>query len=564
MLVTAVDVCDDVVVQGMSDAQRDILDAESVTGHLLPPGSVYAFLAGHRQVLFPPEMFTDLFPTGRGRPSVPPEVVASVLVLQALNGLSDRQAAEAVTFDLRWKTACGLAVTDTSFHATTLTYWRKRLAASKDPNRIFDAVRDVINKTGVIKGKTRRALDSTVLDDAVATQDTVTQLVAAIRRVLRLVPGAAAVLAGRDTACDYSRPGKPDIAWDDKAAKAVLVDGLVRDALALLEALTSQHTDADGGDADPGTDLVVSGPVAAGVVAVGPSEADRALALLALLAGQDVEWVDGPDSTGGGGWRIARKVAHDRVISTVDVETRHAHKTRSRRHDGFKAHIWAEPDTGLITNAVLTKATGVGTGDAAAGAAVLAGDDTIDQDEHVQVLGDSAYGTGDLLAGLQAAGHDPVIKPWPMTANVAGGFTIDDFRINHDMLSVTCPAGNVAPFTVKGRTANFGIACATCPLQSRCTTAAAGRSVSVAVHEQITRAHRARWAADVQMRADYKRHRPMVERSIAWLTRGARKLRYIGVTKNDAWLKLRAAGINLRQLTAAGLSRTTTGWVIAT
>ena len=173
-----------------------MLDAESVAGHLLPPGSVYAFLAEHRSALFPAEMFTDLFPSGKGRPSVAPDVVAAVLVLQALNGLSDRQAADAVTFDLRWKAACGFAVTDTSFHATTLTYWRRRLAASKSPNRIFDAVKDVIKQTGVIKGKTRRALDSTVLDDAVATQDTVTQLVSAIRRVLRLVPGAGAVLAG--------------------------------------------------------------------------------------------------------------------------------------------------------------------------------------------------------------------------------------------------------------------------------------------------------------------------------------------------------------------------------
>ena len=198
-------------MQGFSDPQRELLDADSVTGHLLPAGSVFGFLAAHRLALFPAEMFTDLFPSGRGRPSVAPDVVASVLVLQALHGLSDRQAAEAVTFDLRWKAACGLAVTDTSFHATTLTYWRRRLAASTSPNRIFDAVRTVIKQTGVIKGKTRRVLDSTVLDDAVATQDTVTQLVAAIRRILRVVPGAEAVLVGRETACDYTRPGKPDM-----------------------------------------------------------------------------------------------------------------------------------------------------------------------------------------------------------------------------------------------------------------------------------------------------------------------------------------------------------------
>jgi transposase len=178
-------------VQGRSDDQRELLDVESVAGHLLRPGSVFAFLAAHRRELFTDEMFADLFPTRRGRPSVPADVMATVITLQALHGLSDSETVDAVTFDLRWKAACGLPVTAAAFHATTLTYWRRRLAASDRPNRIFDAVRAVVAETGVLAAKTRRALDSTVLDDAVATQDTVTQLVAAIRRVAREVPGAA-------------------------------------------------------------------------------------------------------------------------------------------------------------------------------------------------------------------------------------------------------------------------------------------------------------------------------------------------------------------------------------
>jgi hypothetical protein len=169
------------------------LDVESLAGHLLPEGGVFAFLAGHRQDLFPDELFIDLFVPGRGRPSVPVEVVASVIVLQTLHGLSDREATEALTFDLRWKAACGLAVTDPGFHPTTLTYWRRRLARSGHPNRIFDAVKTVIGETGVLRGKTRRALDSTVLDDAVATQDTVTQLIAAVRRV---APGCPRLCRG--------------------------------------------------------------------------------------------------------------------------------------------------------------------------------------------------------------------------------------------------------------------------------------------------------------------------------------------------------------------------------
>ena len=124
---------DDFGVQGRSDDQRELLDAESVAGHLLKAGSVFAFLAGRRQELFPDEMFADLFPTGRGRPSVPADVMASVITLQALQGLSDSETVDAVTFDLRWKTACGLAVSAGAFHATTLTYWRRGVAVADSP-----------------------------------------------------------------------------------------------------------------------------------------------------------------------------------------------------------------------------------------------------------------------------------------------------------------------------------------------------------------------------------------------------------------------------------------------
>ena len=119
-----------------------------MAGHLLPAGSVFAFLAEHRRRLFPAAMFDDLFPSGRGRPSVPPDVMASVIVLQTLHGLSDRDAADAVTFDLRWKAACGIAIDAGAFHPSTLTYWRRRLAASERPHRIFEVVRELIVETG--------------------------------------------------------------------------------------------------------------------------------------------------------------------------------------------------------------------------------------------------------------------------------------------------------------------------------------------------------------------------------------------------------------------------------
>ena len=108
-------------MQGRSDPQRELMDVDSVAGHLLPAGSIYAFLVEHRVRLFPAEMFEDLFPSGLGRPSVAPDVVAAAIVLQTLNAFSDRETADAITFDLRWKAALGLAVTSGAFHPTTLT-----------------------------------------------------------------------------------------------------------------------------------------------------------------------------------------------------------------------------------------------------------------------------------------------------------------------------------------------------------------------------------------------------------------------------------------------------------
>jgi IS5 family transposase len=515
-------------VQGYSDSQRELLDAESVAGHLLKSDSMFAFLAAHRHELFPEAMFADLFPSQRGRPSVPAEVMASVITLQALHGLSDNETVDAVTFDLRWKAACGLPVTASAFHSTTLTYWRRRLAASEQPNRIFDAVRAVVTETGVLAKKTRRALDSTVLDDAVATQDTVTQLIAAIRRVGREIPAAAEVIEQHCTAHDYDDPGKPTIAWNDKAARNALVDGLVGDAHRLLGHLPEQE--------------------------LGPRAAE-AVALLALIAGQDVEPVQGSDGTDGR-WRIARNVAGDRVISTVDPDARHAHKTVHRRQDGFKAHIAVEPDTGIITDCALTKASGTDNHEAVVGLALLDS-----EDEPVRVLGDSAYGTGAARAALAAAGHLAVIKPIPLRTPVPGGFTADDFAIDFAARSVTCPAAHTLPIRPSGGV-SFERYCRSCPLASRCTTAVRGRKLTLNIHEQSLRAART-LAKDPDWQAEYRQYRPMVERSIAWLTRNNRKVRYRGIAKNDHWLHHRVAALNLRRLITMGLIHTGTTWSIA-
>ena len=110
-------------------------------------------------------------------------------------------------------------------------------------------------------------------------------------------------------------------------------------------------------------------------------------------------------------------------------------------------------------------------------------------------------------------------------------------------------------------TATFGAACSSCPLRARCTTAATGRKVSLGEHHQLQREHRAR-AEHPDFQAVYRQHRPMVERSIAWLTRGNRRVPYRGVVKNNAWLHHRSAALNLRRLLALGLTHQDGAWAL--
>jgi Transposase DDE domain len=183
----------------------------------------------------------------------------------------------------------------------------------------------------------------------------------------------------------------------------------------------------------------------------------------------------------------------------------------------------------------------------------------------LEVLGDSAYGTGDARAALAEAGHVAIIKPAPLRPAVAGGFTIDEFTVDETAGTVTCPAGVTRPIT-PSRTVTFGAACRACPLRVRCTTSKSGRSLQLHPHDALLRAARRDWASHPDLQATYRQHRPMVERSIAWLIgpKGrCRKLRYRGVAANDFWLHTRMAGLNLRRLITLGLTHHHDGWALA-
>lgn len=510
----------------------------------LPSDSLYAWLHGEREQLFPDELFADLFAT-QGRRSVPPSVVATVMVLQRLEGCSDREAAERYSDDVRWRYAAGVGGYGDQggrerFVHTVLVDMRERLRRSERPDRVFERTLEAARAAGLV-GR-RRVLDSTPLYDAVATMDTVTLIRSALRGLLRVTDAelAAQLRAVLRSGDDYASAAKPQIDWDDAEARAALIDSRAQDAYACLALL-------EGGDLE--------------------AEVTAAMQLLATVVGQDLE--RGPD----GRLRIARRVAPDRVISTVDPETRHGHKTAARGFDGYKGHIALDPDSELITAVAVTPGNA---GDASVAAELIqellspgapeapAADDPAPPDPEAAsgrapavVYGDQAYGTGAFQEQLAAAGLTSRCKtalPHPR----GGIFPKDRFRIDLEGATVTCPAELTVPLHRTrdgGGWAEFGAACADCPLRAGCTTAAEGRTITVGPHEAALAAAR-RAQADPAWTADYRATRPLVERKQAHLVRrkhGGRHARMRGAMRIAADFCWLAAGANLARLARLGL-----------
>ena len=515
---------------GLTPRQADLVKgtASFVEGRVRDD-SIWAVLHRECDALFPDELFADLF-TSTGRRSVPPRIVAVVMVLQRLYGLSDREAVDAFTFDARWKYACGgLDFDYPGFVHTVLVDMRARLARSDRPKRIFEVTLDAARDAGLVSA--RRVLDSTPLYDAVATQDTVTMIRSAIRQLLAaadaLLEGELRAVLRRDD--DYASGGKPVCDWDDPAAREQLVAELAADGFACLGVLD-------------GRDLGV--------------EVTEAAELLATVLGQDLEAGDD------GRFRIARKVARDRVISTVDRDARHGHKTRARGFDGYKGHVAVDPDSEIITDTVVTPGNA---GDASVAEELI--DDLLDNDGHdanAKVFGDSAYGTGEFQARLDDHNINSGCRTQPPSAPT-GKFAKDRFTVDLDHDTVTCPNG-VTVSIQRGPhgdgSASFAEHCITCPLRSQCTDAIGGRTIHVSVHEAALARARQR-QTDPDWQADYRANRPKVERKLAHLMRrrhGGRRARVRGRPKVDADFNLLAAAANLARLAVLGLRSTTTGW----
>jgi IS5 family transposase len=521
---------------GNSDKQRRFDDPAAILGDRLVAGSLYRLLSDEGDRLFGDDYFADLYTeSAKGRPTIAARVLATVMLLQSFEGLSDREATDRLGADLRWQAAAGVGVGAEPFHATVLVGIRNRLRSSVRPRRLFEDTVSVAKESGVLKSKVR-VLDSTALYDAVATQDTVTQLRSAIRKVLSVVDGELAevirsVLARDD---DYTASGKPPCDWDDPAEREALVDALVRDAHAAL--------------------VVLDGAV------LGPAGGDAA-ELLALVAGQDVAESD--DGT----FRIVRGVAKDRLISTVDKEARHGHKSANRRFDGYKTHLSVDPDSEIIAETATTPANAHDHDAVDDLVAEVLGEVEEGDGESPMVVGDGAYGDGATRAKLRDLGMEVVAK-LASVRNTTGGYSKDRFVVDMVSRTVTCPAGQCVTITASkggGGKASFGALCTTCPLRSECTSAKRGRSVTIHPHEdELVMARRAQrqegWLEY------YRATRPMVERKIAHFTRrswGGRKARCRGLERVNTDVLTRAGVLNLARLATLGLTWSGTGWHIA-
>lgn len=493
--------------------------------------SIWALLHRECHVLFPDEMFSDLF-KGSGRRSVPPSIVATVMVLQRWFGLSDREAVQAFEFDARWKYACGgLDFDYPGFVHTVLVDMRARLDRSKRPKRIFEVTLDAARQAGVVSAK--RVLDSTPLYDAVATQDTVTMVRSAIRQLLAAADSVLeselrSVLRRDD---DYGSGGKPVCDWDDPAAREALVAELADDGYACLGVLEDREL---------------------------PEPLTQLAELLATVLGQDLEAGDD------GRFRIARRVAKDRVISTVDPDARHGHKTSARGFDGYKGHVAVDPDSEIITETTVTAGNA---GDASVAEDLvndLVGDNARGDD--AKIYGDSAYGTGEFQQRLDDEHIASGCRTQPPSAP-AGRFAKDRFNVDLDADTVTCP--NDVTVEIRrardgGGTAYFAEHCAACPLRSECTDAAGGRTIRISKFEAALARARQR-QTDLDWQADYRANRPKVERKLGHLMRrrhGGRRARVRGRPKVDADFNLLAAAANIARLAALDLRSTTNGWVV--
>ena len=511
---------------GERGPQRGLFEADHVYGDFVGRESFYGFLASRRGVLFRDEDFAKLYCLTNGRASVPPSLLATALVLQTYERVSDEEAKQRADYDLRWKVALGIALDERPFAKSTLQEFRAQLILHEEEGEIFRRSLEQAKRQGYFRGKKklRLALDTTAILGRGAVKDTYNLLGDGVLRVLAAQAGerveswAPERGFGRYVA-EQSLKGQAAINWDDPKERRRFLGEIVADADGVLELVRQARR------------------------GLAPESAeDQALAeaggLLSRLLDQDIERrEEGPD--------LRQGVARDRVVSVHDPQMRHGRKSKARRFDRHKAQMAVDTERQLIT-----------------AVAVLPGN-AADHEQALAVveetITDCAYGDGATRQAFAAAGR-PLIAKVPALTN-QGCFPKTAFTLDLKAMSCTCPAGQVSrdvrPRGKGGGVFRFSMeVCAPCPLRDKCVRGRSGRTIQVHPQEGLLQEARRLHASPAF--TEYRRLRQVVEHRLARLVQlGIRQARYLGSTKTLFQLYMAAAVANLTLLAGLTTSNST-------
>ncbi len=513
---------------GKHGPQRGLFEADSLYLKFVGENTFYAFLATHRDELFRDAKFSKLYCLDNGRPSVPPSLLATALVLQCYERVSDEEAKRRADYDIQWKVALGVELETRPFAKSTLQEFRAQLVIHEEQQAIFVASLEEAKRQGYFKGKQQLkvALDTTNMLGRGAVKDTYNLLADGIVLVLRVLAkqageelGACAerVGLGRYTAA-VSVKGQAEIDWSNLSEQRKFLQEIVADADRVLEVVRlarGQLTEDSPAD----------------------SALRDAAGLLARVLAQDIERKeDGP--------ALVEGVAKDRLPAVHDPDMRHGRKSKSKRFDGHKADVAVDTDSQLIT--------AVGVLDGNAGDAEQALDRIAETEAATgcvveETIGDCAYGGGETRAAFAAADRTLIAKV-PAEQN-QGRFTKGLFVIDLAARTCSCPAGQTTKRLLKVgkgvRLFRFAAeGCAPCPWRAHCVKGSGGRSVRVHAQEALLQAARALQASPA-FRA-YRTRRQAAEHRIARLVQlGIRQARYVGKAKTLFQVAMAAAVANL-------------------
>jgi len=512
----------------VADGQQGLFDAAWCLA-LLAEESIYALLAEHGERIVRDEDFADCYSERHGRPSIPPSLLAKVMLLAYREGLCDERAMEAVRFDLRWKIALDLPVDHPGFDPTSLVRFRARLLLHGKERLVFERTLELASELGLLSGPAEQILDSTPMLGAAAVQDTAVLVRAAVRKLLDAVNAVDEEAAGdlrSGLRFDYSKPRvKPEGDWQDREARMRLLVEVAMDAARALQAVES----------DP--ELMAAGQVA------------EAATLLREIIGQEFEVADDDVP------RVRRGRGVRQIVSAHDPEMRPGRKTPAKRFTGYKLHAAASTEVPILTAVSLSP--GNEHDGHHAGALI---DQQREDTRPKRVIGDTAYGNVEAREELEQRQVE-VLAPVHSSSPKDGTIPKERFTIDLESDTVTCPEGNRTPIykpranrkTTSGeRVARFAQEdCEPCPLRQRCAPGGQ-RDIRIRRREDLRQAA-LRALSDPAERDNLYRTRPRIERLLGLIVHRyqGRKSRYLGARKSTFQAVWTAVLVNLHPIGAA-------------